>query len=29
MGVEKELEAKGIMPGDTVRIGGFEFDFQK
>lgn len=29
MGVEKELKAKGIMVGNTVRIGGFEFDFEK
>jgi GTP-binding protein len=28
-GVEKALEDKGIMAGDTVRIGGFEFDFEK
>jgi GTP-binding protein len=29
MGVEKELEAKGIAEGDTVRIGSYEFIFQK
>jgi GTP-binding protein len=28
-GVEKALEDKGIIAGDTVRIGGFEFDFEK
>jgi len=29
IGVEKELEARGVVEGDTVRIGTFEFIFQK
>ena len=29
IGVEKELEAKGVVEGDTVRIFDFEFTFQK
>ncbi|MDR1695672.1 MAG: GTPase ObgE [Endomicrobium sp.] len=29
MGLETELENKGAKPGDTVRIGGFEFVFEK
>ena len=29
MGVEKELEAKGVQEGDTVRLAGFEFIFQR
>ena len=29
MGLEIELEKMGAKPGDTVRIGGFEFTFEK
>jgi GTP-binding protein len=29
MGVEQELEQKGIQPGDTVRIGDVEFTYEK
>ncbi|MCL2390856.1 MAG: GTPase ObgE [Endomicrobia bacterium] len=29
MGLETELENKGAKPGDTVRIGNFEFTFEK
>lgn len=29
MGLELELEKMGIKPGDTVRIGDFEFTFEK
>ena len=29
MGVEKALEEKGILEGDKVRIGKFQFEFKK
>ncbi len=29
IGVEKELEARGVVEGDTVRIGSYEFIFEK
>jgi GTP-binding protein len=29
MGLEIELESMGAKPGDTVRIGNFEFIFEK
>ncbi len=29
VGVDKALKDKGIKPGDTVRIGGFEFEYSE
>jgi GTP-binding protein len=28
LGVNAALEAAGVQPGDTVRIGGVEFEYQ-
>ncbi|AKL98709.1 GTPase ObgE [Endomicrobium proavitum] len=29
MGLDAELENQGVKPGDTIRIGGFEFSYEK